>query len=79
MAKYTPKPYTRGRSADDQDYEDNQERFTRPQAKPRAPEQPRFDYTGQRIPPLARGWKRGSCTWVPAIGWVFNPEWKVLG
>lgn len=76
MAKYTPKPYVRGR-ADDSDYDDNQERFT-VGPKPRRPQPPRYDLAGERIRPLPRGFSRGSCVWYVGIGWVFNPTRKVL-
>lgn len=41
--------------------------------KPTPGELPKFTFTGERIPPIHRSFKRSGCTWVHGIGWVWNP------
>jgi hypothetical protein len=33
----------------------------------------RFTAAGERVRPLAKGYRRSSCEWVTGIGWVWNP------
>lgn len=74
MAKYTPKPYVRGRAQDDPYVpEDNPERYNAPRARRRS-EHPQYTWDGERIPPIAGPFKRSGCVWVRGIGWVWNPS-----
>lgn len=33
-----------------------------------------YTAAGERIPPLAKPYKRTSCVWVHGVGWVWNPD-----
>lgn len=34
---------------------------------------PTHTYAGERIPPVAKPWRRKQCVWFNGIGWVYNP------
>lgn len=38
----------------------------------------RFTVHGERIPPVAKPFKRTSCVWVHGVGWVWNPDHRLI-
>jgi len=52
---------------DEHEYEPTRVRRRRPRANPR------YTDWGERIPPVAKPYKRSGVRWVHGVGWVWNP------